>query len=63
MLTEKFSYVLAENQDIFEQYRKIQNGSYALITRRSWVQIPPPQPYRVDVTDFSYIHFFLQIMR
>ena len=26
-------------------------------TRRSWVQIPPPQPCRVDVTDFSYIRF------
>ena len=29
-----------------------------LITRRSEVQVPPPQPYRVDVTDFSYIHLF-----
>ncbi len=28
------------------------------ITRRSLVQILPPQPYRVDVTDFSYIHLF-----
>ena len=35
-----------------------------LITRRSLVQILPPQPVRVDVTDFSYIHlFFMPILR
>ena len=28
------------------------------ITRRSQVQVLSPQPYRVDVTDFSYIHLF-----
>ena len=30
-----------------------------LITRRSEVQVLPPQPDRVDVTDFSYIRFFI----
>ena len=31
----------------------------ALITRRSEGQVLPPQPYRADVTDFSYIRFFI----
>ena len=33
-----------------------------LITRRSQVQILSPQPYRVDVTDFSYIHLFFMLV-
>ena len=32
--------------------------SLARLTRRSLVQVQPPQPYRADVTDFSYIRFF-----
>ena len=32
--------------------------SLARLTRRSLVQVQPPQPYRADVTEISYIRFF-----